>query len=109
MTLSGFITDINIRRETISGHEPDGTPMKVSEQVWFGKGHYQQQQGTFQGTDVGYLEYQVYRFWLPFLTSPYRPMQGDVLFADGYNYAFIGIEQESNRHHLIVKAQRVER
>lgn len=109
MALPGFVTNIVINREGVSGHAADGTPTTSSTEVWRGKGHYQQQQGTYQGSDTGYLEYQVYRFWIPFLTGTSRPLEGDVISADGYTYTCIGIEQESLKHHIIIKGQRVER
>ena len=93
----------------MAGHAADGTPVTSTVDIWSGKGHYQQQQGTFNATDTGYIEYQVYRFWLPFLTGTSRPRAGDTVSADGYNYACIGIEQESLKHHIIIKAQRLER
>lgn len=109
MALPGFVTLVTLTREGQTGHAADGTPIMSSTTVWTKKGHYQQQQGTFNPTDTGYVEYQVYRFWLPFLTGSDRPAEGDTLTADGYDYTVIGIEQESLKHHIIVRAHRDER
>ena len=109
MTLPGFITTVELIRFGQTGHAADGTPVTTTTNIWTKKGHYQQQQGTKIDTQLGDVEYQVYRFWLPFLTGTNRPVQTDILRADGYDYAVIGIEQESLNHHIIVKAQRVER
>lgn len=109
MALPGFNTTVELIRIGQTGHAADGTPIESTTSVWTKKGHYQQQQGTFNATDTGYVEYQVYRFWLPFLSGTNRPVETDTLRADGYDHTVIGIEQESLNHHIIVKAQRVER
>lgn len=109
MALPGFRTSVQLIRVGQTGHAADGTPTVSTTTVWTKLGHYQQQQGTFNGADTGYSEYEVYRFWLPFLTGDDRPAQTDILRADGYDFTFIGIAQETLNHHVIVKAQRVER
>lgn len=109
MALPGFVTNITLTREGQTGHAADGTPTVTTSTVWTKKGHYQQQQGTDYQTGTGPIERQVYRFWLPFLTGTDRPSQTDILTADGYSYTVIGIEQESLKHHVIVRAERVER
>ncbi|CAB4148508.1 hypothetical protein UFOVP529_10 [uncultured Caudovirales phage] len=109
MALPGFVTTITLSREGMASQAADGTPTMSRVEIWSGKGHYQQQQGVFNATDTGYIEYQVYRFWLPFLKGTLRPQEADIIEADGYEYSCIGIEQESLKHHIIVKAQRVER
>lgn len=109
MTLPGFVTDITLKRDGQTGHAADGTPTVSTSTIWTKKGHYQQQQGTDIQTGTGPLEHQVYRFWLPFLTGTNKPQQADTLVADGYSYAVIGLEQESLKHHIIVRAERVER
>jgi hypothetical protein len=50
----------------------------------------------------------VFKFWIPFLTGSDRPVITDKLIADGYEYMVTEIEQESLKHHLIVRAHRVE-
>lgn len=109
MALPGFVTDITLVREGQTGHAADGTPTVTTSTIWTKKGHYQQQQGTDYVTGTGLIEHQVYRFWLPFLTGDDRPGQTDTLIADGYSYLVIGIEQESLKHHIIVRAERAER
>lgn len=109
MALPGFVSTIVLTREGMTGHAADGTPTVSTSTIWTKKGHYQQQQGTFNATDTGYVEYQIYRFWLPFLTGSDRPQQADILSVDGYDHSVIGIEQESLNHHIIVRAQRIER
>ena len=96
-------------RRGMAGHAEDGTPTVSTESVWVKLGHYQQQQGTDGQTPTGMTEYQVYRFWLPFMTGESRPQPTDILTADGYSFKVIGVEQETFKHHLIVRAQRVER
>jgi len=109
MALPGFATNVTLTRKGQTGHAADGTPTITTSTVWTKKGHYQQQQGSYDRTGTGSIERQVYRFWLPFLTGTDRPSQTDVLTADGYSYTVIGIEQESLKHHVIVRAERVER
>ena len=109
MALAGFVTTVTLTRKGQTGHAADGTPTVTTSTVWTKKGHYQQQQGTDNQTDTGRVERQVYRFWLPFVTGTDRPTQTDVLTADGYSYTVVGIEQESLKHHVIVRAERVER
>jgi hypothetical protein len=109
MGLPGFVTSVTLKRAGQTGHAADGTPVETTTDVWTKKGHYQQQQGTKLDTQLGDAEYQVYRFWLPFLTGDDRPKPGDILAADGYNHATVGIEQESLKHHIIVRAERVQR
>jgi hypothetical protein len=110
MGLPGFVTSVTLKRTGQTGHAADGSPIETTTTVWTKKGHYQQQQGTRIDTQLGEVEYQVYRFWLPFISSASdRPTQGDILVADGYEYAMIGIEQESLKHHIIVRAERVQR
>ena len=109
MALAGFVTTVTLKRTGQTGHAADGTPTVATSTVWTKKGHYQQQQGTDNQTDTGPVERQVYRFWLPFVTGTDRPTQPDVLTADGYSYTVVGIEQESLKHHVIVRAERVER
>lgn len=109
MALPGFVSTIVLTREGQTGHAADGTPTVTTSTVWTKKGHYQQQQGTDIQTGTGSVERQVYRFWLPFLTGADRPSQTDILTVDGYSHTVIGIEQESLKHHIIVRAERVER
>lgn len=109
MALAGFVTTVTLKRTGQTGHAADGTPTVTTSTVWTKKGHYQQQQGTDNQTDTGPVERQIYRFWLPFVTGTDRPTQTDVLTADGYSYTVVGIEQESLKHHVIVRAERVER
>jgi hypothetical protein len=109
MALPGFKTMITLTREGMTSQAADGTPIVATTVIWNKRGHYQQMQGTFQGTDTGYVEYEVYRFWLPFLIGNDRPIQGDLLTADGIQFRFIGISQETYNHHLVIRAQRVER
>ena len=109
MALPGFVTNITLKREGQTGHAADGTPTVSVTTIWTKKGHYQQQQGTELNVQTGPVEFQVYRFWLPFLTGDDRPSMTDLLVADGYEFEVIGIEQESLKHHLIVKAKRAER
>lgn len=108
MSLPGFVTTVTLTREGQTGHAADGTPTVTTTTIWTKKGHYQQQQGTDIQTDTGAVEKQVYRFWLPFMTGTDRPVQTDILTADGYSYTVIGIEQESLKHHIIVRAERVD-
>jgi hypothetical protein len=110
MALPGFVTNVTLKRTGQTGHADDGTPITSTTTVWTKKGHYQQQQGTKIDTQLGEVEYQVYRFWLPFIAAGSdRPIPGDIMVADGQEYTFIGVEQESLKHHLIVKGERVER
>ena len=109
MALAGFVTTVTLTRKGQTGHAADGTPAVTTSTVWTKKGHYQQQQGTEIQTGTGSLERQIYRFWLPFLTGDDRPTQADILTADGYSYKVVGIEQESLKHHVIVRAQRADR
>jgi hypothetical protein len=109
MALPGFVTNVTLKRVGQTSQAADGTPVTTTTDIWTKKGHYQQQQGTKIDTQLGEVEYQIYRFWLPFVTGTDRPKPGDFLDADGYSHAMIGIEQESLKHHIIVKAERVER
>jgi len=108
MALPGFRTRVELIRTGQSGQAADGTPTVTTTTIWTKLGHYQQQQGIFKGAETGYSEYEVYRFWLPFLTGTDRPQMADLLRADGYEYIVVGIEQETLNHHLIVKAHRSE-
>ena len=47
---------ITLTREGPAGQAADGTPIVTNTVIWNKRGHYQQQQGTFQGTDTGYVE-----------------------------------------------------
>lgn len=110
MALPGFVTSITLKRVGQTSQAADGTPVTTTTDIWTKRGHYQQQQGTRVDTQLGEVEYQVYRFWLPFIsTASDRPASGDILVADGYEHAMIGIEQESLKHHIIVRAERVQR
>lgn len=109
MSLPGFTSSVKMIRQSGTSHLADGTPVITTATVWTKNGHYQQQQGTDYNSTVGETEYQVYRFWLPFLTGSDRPMITDLLESDGYQYQVIGIEQETLKHHIIVRARRVER
>lgn len=109
MALPGFNSSVKMIRQSGTSHLADGTPVVTTATLWTKLGHYQQQQGTDYDTPTGGTEYQVYRFWLPFMTGSDRPQITDILESDGYQYEVIGIEQESLKHHLIVRARRVER
>jgi hypothetical protein len=109
MGLPGFRSIVNLIRQGAAGHEADGSPVVSMATVWTKNCYYQQQQGTDYQTQTGSVEYEVYRFWLPFLTGSSRPLMTDILESDGYRYEVIGIEQESLNHHIIVRAHRVER
>lgn len=107
MPLPGFSSTVTLTRKTQTAHAADGTPTVTVATIWVKKGHYQQQQGTNIQTDTGAIERQIYRFWLPFLSGTDLPVQTDILAADGYSYAVIGIEQESLNHHMIVRTERI--
>jgi hypothetical protein len=109
MALPGSVSIVKLIRQGPTGHEDDGSPIVTLSTVWTKRGHYQQQQGTDYDTATGGTEYQVYRFWLPFMTGTERPVLTDIIESDGFQYEVIGIEQESLKHHLIIRARRVER
>jgi hypothetical protein len=108
MGLPGFVTPIQLKRTAQTGHSAVGDPVVTTSIVWTKRGHYQEEQGTHVQGDTGPIEYQVFKFWIPFLTGSDRPVITDKLIADGYEYMVTEIEQESLKHHLIVRAHRVE-
>ena len=110
--IPGAMTTVTLKRKGMTTQDATGTPVTTDEIIWVKKCHYQslREDGSREyANPTGPAARQVYRFWTPHLEGRERPKLNDRMVADSYEFRVIAIDFEAVRHHLLVRAERVER
>jgi hypothetical protein len=110
--IPGAVAIATLTREGMASQAADGTPVMTRETIWIKNVHYQslKMYGTDENqTQTGRVARQVYKFWVPYLEGRERPRLNDQLHVDGYSFRVIAIDFEAIRHHMVARAERLER
>jgi len=103
---------VTLKRKGLSSQAADGTPITTEEIIWIKNCHYQslREDGSRErATPTGPASKQLYRFWTPYLTGRERPKVDDRMETEGLEFRVIALDFEAIRHHLLIRAERIER
>ena len=110
--IPGAMAVVTLKRKGTTSQAADGTPITTDETIWIKNCHYQslREDGSRDHANpTGPASRQVYRFWTPYLEGREKPRVNDRLVTNGLEFRVIAIDFEAIRHHLLVRAERVER
>jgi hypothetical protein len=110
--IPGAMARVTLKRKGTTSQAADGTPITTDEIIWIKNCHYQslREDGSRDNaTATGPTSRQVYRFWTPYLEGREKPRVNDRLETNGLEYRVIGLDFEAIRHHLLLRAERIER
>jgi hypothetical protein len=110
--IPGAMATVTLKRRGLSSQAADGTPITTDETIWIKKCHYQslREDGSRDfANPTGMTSRQVYRFWTPYLEGRDKPILNDRLETDGLEFRVIAVDFEAIRHHLLLRAERVDR
>ena len=110
--IPGAVAVATLYRSGTMSQAADGTPIQTREVIWIKNVHYQSLRlsGTEENqTQTGRVSRQLYKFWVPYLEGRERPLIHDQIKVDGYTFRVVSIDFEALRHHISLRAERLER